>query len=144
MFTTHVFFTPSLCCVCMLCYVMYVMLCPASTPLHINNRFPHVFLLACSKLPDVPHAHVSDETKRSEFYEGNVIRFTCDRGYKSEETSLQVCTSVGWVALRGGGCYSELHTFTLSHTVNMGPTTKKKTSCCITVSHHLNFSAVVL
>ncbi|XP_051803279.1 complement factor H-related protein 1-like isoform X2 [Acanthochromis polyacanthus] len=61
---------------------------------------------ACSKLPDVPHAHVSEETKKAEYQEGDVIHFTCESGYISDHTSKYVCTGAGWLAVRRGMCYS--------------------------------------
>lgn len=66
-------------------------------------------LLACLKLPDVPHAQVSEETKKAEYQEGDVIHFSCETGYKSHQTSKFVCTGDGWLAVRRGICYCELH-----------------------------------
>uniref|UniRef100_A0A4W6F7G8 Complement factor H like 4 n=1 Tax=Lates calcarifer TaxID=8187 RepID=A0A4W6F7G8_LATCA len=54
---------------------------------------------ACSKLPDVPHAYVSEETKRAEYEEGHVIYFTCETGYISGPTIRYVCTRNGWLKL---------------------------------------------
>ncbi|XP_040896645.1 complement factor H like 5 [Toxotes jaculatrix] len=56
---------------------------------------------ACSKLPDVPHAYASPEYK-----EGDVIQFTCESGYRSDQTSKYICTSNGWLTVRQGICYS--------------------------------------
>ncbi|XP_053177944.1 complement factor H-related protein 1-like [Scomber japonicus] len=61
---------------------------------------------ACSKLPDVPRAHVSEATKKPEYQNSDVIHFTCDPGYKSAETSKYICTSGGWLAVRQETCYS--------------------------------------
>ncbi|XP_067454258.1 complement factor H-like [Thunnus thynnus] len=61
---------------------------------------------ACSRLPDVPHAHVSEETKKSEYQEHDVIHFTCEPGYISYETSKYVCTHEGWLTVRQETCYS--------------------------------------
>ncbi|XP_008293942.1 complement factor H like 4, partial [Stegastes partitus] len=61
---------------------------------------------ACSKLPDVPHAHVSQETKKAEYQEGDVVHFPCEPGYISDHTSKYVCTSEGWLVIRRGMCYS--------------------------------------
>ncbi|TMS20723.1 Complement factor H, partial [Larimichthys crocea] len=61
---------------------------------------------ACSTLPDVPHAFVSDETKKDEYQEGDVIDFTCGPGYTSSQPSKYVCTRDGWLAVRQGKCYS--------------------------------------
>uniref|UniRef100_A0A8D3B9K5 Sushi domain-containing protein n=1 Tax=Scophthalmus maximus TaxID=52904 RepID=A0A8D3B9K5_SCOMX len=60
---------------------------------------------ACSKIPDVPHASVSDETNRAEYPEGHLIHFTCETGYISGLTIRYVCTSAGWVAVHDGKCY---------------------------------------
>uniref|UniRef100_A0A4W6F6X2 Sushi domain-containing protein n=1 Tax=Lates calcarifer TaxID=8187 RepID=A0A4W6F6X2_LATCA len=61
---------------------------------------------ACSKLPDVPHAYVSEETKRAEYEEGHVIYFTCETGYISGPTIRYVCTREnGWLAVHQGRCY---------------------------------------
>ena len=59
----------------------------------------------CSKLPDVPHAHVSEETKKAEYEVGNVIHFPCEIGYISGPTIRYVCTSKGWDAAHQGRCY---------------------------------------
>ncbi|TKS75133.1 Complement factor H H factor 1 [Collichthys lucidus] len=61
---------------------------------------------ACSPLPDVPHAFVSEETKKDEYQEGDVIDFTCEPGYTSSQPSKYVCTRDGWLAVRQGKCYS--------------------------------------
>lgn len=68
-------------------------------------------LLACLKLPDVPHTQVSEETKKAEYQEGDVIHFTCETGYKSDQTSKYVCTRNGWLTVRQGTCYCELNDF---------------------------------
>ncbi|XP_029938426.1 CUB and sushi domain-containing protein 3-like [Salarias fasciatus] len=60
----------------------------------------------CSKVPDIPHGHVSEETKKSEYQEGDVIHFSCDAGYIADLTSKYVCTSEGWLVIRRGTCYS--------------------------------------
>ncbi|XP_031725514.1 complement factor H-like [Anarrhichthys ocellatus] len=64
---------------------------------------------ACSKLPDVPHSHVSEDTKKAVYHEGNVIHFTCDTGYISGPTITYVCspTTRGWLPARHGQgtCY---------------------------------------
>ncbi|XP_075342084.1 complement factor H-related protein 2-like [Odontesthes bonariensis] len=61
---------------------------------------------ACSKAPAVPHAHVSEETKKAEYHQGNVINFECDSGYTSDQSSQFVCTSRGWHVVRQGTCFS--------------------------------------
>ncbi|XP_044056029.1 complement factor H-like [Siniperca chuatsi] len=60
----------------------------------------------CSKLPDVPHALVSEETKKTEYQEADVIHFTCEPGYISGQTSKYVCASEGWLTVHQGTCYS--------------------------------------
>uniref|UniRef100_A0A3B4XWM2 Sushi domain-containing protein n=1 Tax=Seriola lalandi dorsalis TaxID=1841481 RepID=A0A3B4XWM2_SERLL len=61
---------------------------------------------SCSTLPDVPNAHVSEDTKKSEYQEGDVIHFTCESGYTSSPTIKYVCSSEGWLAVRQGKCSS--------------------------------------
>ncbi|XP_042271660.1 complement factor H-related protein 1-like [Thunnus maccoyii] len=60
---------------------------------------------SCSELPDVPHASISEETKKAEYQEGDIIHFTCDPGYISGQTIKYVCTSTGWLAVHRGACY---------------------------------------
>uniref|UniRef100_A0A672IQP1 Sushi domain-containing protein n=1 Tax=Salarias fasciatus TaxID=181472 RepID=A0A672IQP1_SALFA len=62
--------------------------------------------ILCSKVPDIPHGHVSEGTKKSEYQEGDVIHFSCDAGYIADLTSKYVCTSEGWLVIRRGTCYS--------------------------------------
>uniref|UniRef100_A0A3Q3L8B2 Complement factor H-like n=1 Tax=Labrus bergylta TaxID=56723 RepID=A0A3Q3L8B2_9LABR len=59
----------------------------------------------CSQLPDIPHAHVSDNTKKDEYQQGNVIRFTCEIGYISGPPIRYVCSESGWIAVHEGTCY---------------------------------------
>ncbi|XP_060890293.1 complement factor H-like [Labrus mixtus] len=59
----------------------------------------------CSQLPDIPHAHVSDNTKKDEYQQGNVIRFTCETGYISGPPIRYVCSEGGWIAVHEGTCY---------------------------------------
>ncbi|XP_076582273.1 complement factor H-related protein 1-like [Chaetodon auriga] len=61
--------------------------------------------VTCSELPDVHHAHVSEETKKAEYREGHVIHFTCETGYISGPTIRYVCTNTGWLAVHRGACY---------------------------------------
>ncbi|XP_059197202.1 complement factor H-related protein 2-like isoform X6 [Centropristis striata] len=61
--------------------------------------------LACPTLPDVPHAHVSEETKRAEYQGGHMIHFTCEPGYKISGTTIRyVCSSEGWLSIGQGTC----------------------------------------
>uniref|UniRef100_A0A3Q3L897 Complement factor H-like n=1 Tax=Labrus bergylta TaxID=56723 RepID=A0A3Q3L897_9LABR len=63
----------------------------------------------CSQLPDIPHAHVSDNTKKDEYQQGNVIRFTCEIGYISGPPIRYVCSESGWIAVHEGTCYCKLN-----------------------------------
>ncbi|XP_068446215.1 complement factor H-like [Clinocottus analis] len=62
---------------------------------------------ACSRLPDVPHAQVSENTKKAEYQNGDVIQFTCDTGYTSGPAISYACnsTSGNWTEVRRGSCY---------------------------------------
>ena len=61
-------------------------------------------LIACAKLPDVPRAHVSEETNKAEYQEGDIINFTCASVYISSPTIRYVCTAGGWLAVRQRMC----------------------------------------
>uniref|UniRef100_A0A3Q3M9K7 Complement factor H n=1 Tax=Mastacembelus armatus TaxID=205130 RepID=A0A3Q3M9K7_9TELE len=52
--------------------------------------------LACLKLPDVPHAYVSEVTRRAEYQPSHVIHFICETGYISGQPIRYECTSKGW------------------------------------------------
>ncbi|KAA8589411.1 hypothetical protein FQN60_012776 [Etheostoma spectabile] len=55
---------------------------------------------ACSKLPDVPHAHLSKE-----FQEGELINFTCEPGYTTSSPTISyACSSEGWLTVNPGMC----------------------------------------
>uniref|UniRef100_A0A3P9DTX8 Complement factor H-related protein 2-like n=1 Tax=Maylandia zebra TaxID=106582 RepID=A0A3P9DTX8_9CICH len=58
----------------------------------------------CSRLPNVPHSYVSENTKKVEYREGDVIHFTCETGYISGPTLRYICTNTGWESLRQGKC----------------------------------------
>ncbi|XP_063356619.1 complement factor H-related protein 4-like [Pelmatolapia mariae] len=60
----------------------------------------------CSVLPNVPHSHVSEGTSKAVYQEGDVIHFSCESGYISDQISTFVCTTDGWLVLRQGKCYS--------------------------------------
>lgn len=74
------------------------------------NIFPFLFdLVACSELPNVPFARVSEVDRKAEYQEGDVIHFNCEEGYTSDHTSTFVCTSDGWISTRLGTCFCELN-----------------------------------
>lgn len=68
-------------------------------------------LLVCSELPNVPHAHVSEGTSKAVYQEGDVIHFSCESGYISDQISKFVCTADGWLVVHQGKCYCKLHGF---------------------------------
>uniref|UniRef100_A0A3Q4I3W1 Sushi domain-containing protein n=1 Tax=Neolamprologus brichardi TaxID=32507 RepID=A0A3Q4I3W1_NEOBR len=55
-----------------------------------------LFFSVCSRLPNVPHSYVSENTKKDEYREGDVIHFTCETGYISGPTLRYICTNTGW------------------------------------------------
>lgn len=76
--------------------------------------FSHFILfcvLACSTLPDVPHAQVTQETRKSQYQAGHMIHFACEPGYTSALTIKYVCTTEGWQPLQRGSCYREFKSF---------------------------------
>ncbi|KAI3368491.1 hypothetical protein L3Q82_025501 [Scortum barcoo] len=78
-------------------------------PSSLFNRiafFTTLEFAACLMLPDVPHAHVSKDTKKAEYQEGDIIHFTCETEYTSSQTSTYVCLRDGWLTVRQGTCYS--------------------------------------
>lgn len=58
----------------------------------------------CSQLPTVEHAFVPSDYKKSEYLVGDVIYFSCDRGYISALTTTYICTEHGWTAATIGQC----------------------------------------
>uniref|UniRef100_UPI003AAC02A7 beta-2-glycoprotein 1-like n=1 Tax=Centroberyx gerrardi TaxID=166262 RepID=UPI003AAC02A7 len=64
----------------------------------------------CSMLPDVPHAFVSEDSKKSEYQPEDILYFTCETGYVSGPTITYVCTTDGWATVRHGKCSCELAT----------------------------------
>ncbi|XP_034386181.1 complement factor H-like isoform X1 [Cyclopterus lumpus] len=62
---------------------------------------------ACSRLPDVPHAQLSENTKKAEYQKGDMIQFTCDTGYISGPTITYKCNSTtgNWTEVRKASCY---------------------------------------
>lgn len=83
--------------------------------LQFLSSFPMLpcYLLACSTLPDVPRANISEETKKAFYQEGDMIHFTCESGYTPGPTIIYVCTSRGWLAVRQGTCNCKLNVFLL-------------------------------
>ncbi|KAI3368487.1 hypothetical protein L3Q82_025500 [Scortum barcoo] len=78
-------------------------------PSSLFNRiafFTTLEFAACSTLPDVPHAHISEETRKADYREGDMIHFTCEPGYMSRLTIKYVCMSAGWLAIHQGKCYN--------------------------------------
>uniref|UniRef100_A0A669B8Z5 Sushi domain-containing protein n=1 Tax=Oreochromis niloticus TaxID=8128 RepID=A0A669B8Z5_ORENI len=74
------------------------------------SSFPilHFFcVLACSTLPDVPHAQVTQETRKSQYQAGDMIHFDCESGYTSALTIKYVCTTEAWQPLQKGSCYRD-------------------------------------
>ncbi|KAK7939912.1 hypothetical protein WMY93_003238 [Mugilogobius chulae] len=56
----------------------------------------------CPELPDVPNAQVQN---REVFYQrGDIVNFTCDVGYISENPVGFVCSSNGWIRVYMGIC----------------------------------------
>lgn len=72
-------------------------------------------LLACSRLPDVPHSQQSKISKKAEYQMGDMIRFICDTGYISGPSISYKCntTSGNWTEVRKASCYCELKGFLL-------------------------------
>ncbi|XP_013763531.1 complement factor H-related protein 2-like, partial [Pundamilia nyererei] len=62
--------------------------------------------MQCSELPNVPHAHVSEGTSKVVYQEGDVIHFSCESGYISDQISKFICTADGWLVVHQGKCYS--------------------------------------
>ncbi|KAF3690589.1 Complement factor H H factor 1 Precursor [Channa argus] len=62
-------------------------------------------LLACSQLPVVPHAQVSEDTRKDGYQLGDVIHFTCEAGYTSDLILKYVCLMQGWLEVHYGKCY---------------------------------------
>ncbi|KAF6724329.1 Complement factor H [Oryzias melastigma] len=70
----------------------------------ISTRLGTCF--SCSELPDIPHASVSEDTRKDVYQQGDMLRFTCDPGFRSDLPITYVCGSEGWVSIRKGSCYS--------------------------------------
>lgn len=68
-----------------------------------------LFFSVCSRLPNVPHSYVSENTKKVEYHEGDVIHFTCETGYISGPTIRYICTNTGWESIRRGKCTCKLN-----------------------------------
>ncbi|XP_029684607.1 sushi, von Willebrand factor type A, EGF and pentraxin domain-containing protein 1-like [Takifugu rubripes] len=61
--------------------------------------------VTCSQPPAVEHAHVSEDTRKSEYLEGDVVYFSCETGYISGLSISSRCTARGWEIIRRGECY---------------------------------------
>ncbi|XP_028442496.1 complement factor H-related protein 1 isoform X3 [Perca flavescens] len=59
---------------------------------------------ACPKTPVVPHASVSEVTKKAVYQQGNVIHFICETGYTSFPPIRYACTENGWLLTSRGRC----------------------------------------
>ncbi|XP_039668143.1 sushi, von Willebrand factor type A, EGF and pentraxin domain-containing protein 1-like isoform X3 [Perca fluviatilis] len=59
---------------------------------------------ACPKPPEVPHASVSEVTKKAVYQQGNVIHFVCETGYTSFPPIRYACTENGWLLTSRGRC----------------------------------------
>ncbi|XP_031138152.1 complement factor H-like isoform X1 [Sander lucioperca] len=59
---------------------------------------------ACPNLPEVPHASVSEVTKKAVYHQGSVIQFVCEIGYTSFPPIKYACTENGWLPLSRGRC----------------------------------------
>lgn len=70
-------------------------------------------LSACPGLPDIPHAFITEESKKDQYQPGDVIYFTCETGYISGPTIKYACTNKGWEAIRRGKCTCKLTGFLL-------------------------------
>lgn len=77
----------------------------------IYTSLSMLFFSVCSRLPNVPHAYVSENTKKVEYREGDVIHFTCETGYISGPTIRYICTNTGWESIRRGKCTCKLNGF---------------------------------
>ncbi|CAI5637023.1 unnamed protein product [Oreochromis niloticus] len=95
----------------------------------------------CSELPNVPHAHVSEGTSKAVYQEGDVIHFSCESGYISDQISKFVCTTDGWLVVRQGKCYFSSSRCDPPPTVQ-GLTVKGLPENCIPIrpNHILTFS----
>uniref|UniRef100_A0A672YTX0 Complement factor H like 4 n=1 Tax=Sphaeramia orbicularis TaxID=375764 RepID=A0A672YTX0_9TELE len=60
------------------------------------------YLTVCSDLPKVQNGHVTEETRKTAYQGGDVIRFDCDIGYISGPTITYVCSDGTWLSVRSG------------------------------------------
>ncbi|XP_074523966.1 complement factor H-like [Halichoeres trimaculatus] len=58
----------------------------------------------CSNPAEVPHATITEETRKDVYTQGHVIHYTCDIGYISGPTIRSICTNEGWHRLHDGKC----------------------------------------
>uniref|UniRef100_A0A668AB77 Complement factor H like 4 n=1 Tax=Myripristis murdjan TaxID=586833 RepID=A0A668AB77_9TELE len=65
----------------------------------------HMFQLnlpVCLKPPDIPHASVSEESRKRGYEQGDLLYYTCDTGYVSGPTITYICSSKSWKPVRAG------------------------------------------
>ncbi|XP_067369007.1 complement factor H-like isoform X2 [Channa argus] len=58
----------------------------------------------CQKLPNVPHASITEQSKKVQYGLRDVIHFVCETGYVSGLTIKFECKDEGWVVARPGEC----------------------------------------
>uniref|UniRef100_A0A3Q1IA51 Sushi domain-containing protein n=1 Tax=Anabas testudineus TaxID=64144 RepID=A0A3Q1IA51_ANATE len=59
---------------------------------------------ACEGTPNVPHAFVTEQSRKAQYQQGDVIYFTCETGYVSGPSIKYACTNEGWLVIRKGTC----------------------------------------
>lgn len=94
----------------------YICDCNVAKTCSLSSSLP-VFLCCCLSVcperPNIPHASVTQETKKAQYVHGDVIFFTCETGYVSGPSIKYACTDEGWLLLRGGTCNCKLIGFLL-------------------------------
>lgn len=93
--------------------------------------------IACPNPPSVPHAFITDGTKKAEYQQGDVIHLICETGYISGPMIKYACTNEGWFAVRQGTCICKL---ILLHTFRQP---KDRSRCSqVTFCHYFYFTLV--